>query len=247
MQIGVSGCPVRVDTGGAQHLSAGDLAGSPATIRPASGKTTTAEIVEPAAGPAESRPIGGGAKIHRSVALFVLSEMQEGFGCDRPEDTILHSPPPGLRSDQDRLIAVATPVRPQYIGHSTLIGAEHRSDVLKFQSLLAQKTGGFSFPLAELARSNDADLVQKHPRHGVTKSSHGFTSTMAAVVPSLLGVRRLHSGERSRKRIAPLTTTPSRAFIFFHRILARCVVLDTTSGVDRLAGSRATNADGWMQ
>lgn len=69
MQIGVSGCPMRVDTGGAQHLSAGGLAGSPATIRPASGKTTTtAEIVEPAAGPAESRPNGGGAKIHRRAA-----------------------------------------------------------------------------------------------------------------------------------------------------------------------------------
>lgn len=49
---------------GSQHLATGATSGVPVVIAAASGRGTTA-ITEPAAGPAESRQNGGGAKIHR--------------------------------------------------------------------------------------------------------------------------------------------------------------------------------------
>lgn len=74
MTVGVSGCPKRVEAVGAQHLAGGALAEKPVTIRSASGIEAMPEIVEPAAGPVESRHQGGGAQIHRRSSTRVAGD-----------------------------------------------------------------------------------------------------------------------------------------------------------------------------
>ena len=55
MKLGASGCPMRGGKAGGQHLADGLSVRNPVTIPPVLGKINISGIVEPAAGPAESR------------------------------------------------------------------------------------------------------------------------------------------------------------------------------------------------
>lgn len=72
MQIGVSGCPTRGETGGAQYLSdAGCLTGHPVMI-PSALAQAIGGIMKPAAGPAESCQFSSRAETHQRIGDAAL-------------------------------------------------------------------------------------------------------------------------------------------------------------------------------
>lgn len=103
--------------------------------------------------------------------------------CGRPEGLSSQSLPPGHFSDQRRLFSAAAFPWAQDISNTTLIGAEHRRNVLNFVPFPSQKANSLGFEFTELSRSSDADDVEKHPVIGVLKCSHGKTPFMAAMWP----------------------------------------------------------------